>query len=122
MNTELTADQVKLYREQGCIVVPGFLAADELSVLTNAVTEGVRQFGDKRKLAVHENGELGFSGDRVEGDSYYDRVFLQRINLWRLNETVKKFMLNLTIPMLMSCIIEFQKLILKLVLQLFTEL
>ena len=94
MNTELTADQVKLYREQGCIVVPGFLTADELSVLTNAVTEGVQQFGDKRKLAVHENGKLSFNGDRVEGDSYYDRVFLQRINLWRLNETVKKFMLN----------------------------
>jgi len=41
----------------------------------------------KRKIA-------GAGADRVEGDSYYDKVFTQRLNLWKINDTVRKFMLD----------------------------
>ncbi|MEI6337351.1 MAG: hypothetical protein WCQ57_02055 [Verrucomicrobiota bacterium] len=41
----------------------------------------------KRKIA-------GVGADRVEGDSYYDKVFTQRLNLWKINDTVRKFMLD----------------------------
>ena len=30
----------------------------------------------------------------VEADSYYDKVFLQRLNLWKINDTIKRFFLN----------------------------
>ena len=30
----------------------------------------------------------------VDADDYYDRVFKQRLNLWRINDTVKRYMLN----------------------------
>jgi ectoine hydroxylase-related dioxygenase (phytanoyl-CoA dioxygenase family) len=36
----------------------------------------------------------GGGSDMEEGDSYYDKVFTQRLNLWRINDTAKKFMLN----------------------------
>ncbi len=29
-----------------------------------------------------------------EGDSYYDKVFTQRLNLWKINDTVKRYMLS----------------------------
>ena len=47
--------------------------------------------------AVAEMGKRKVAGGGAageEGEGYYDKVFTQRLNLWRINETVKKFMLN----------------------------
>lgn len=45
------------------------------------------QLMGKRKVANDRD-------DFQEGDGYYDKVFTQRLNLWKLSETVKKYMFN----------------------------
>ena len=86
MNTQLTDEQISSYRDNGYLVVRGFLSASELTELRAGIAEAVAQLG-RRKLS-------GSTGDRwLAGETYYDHVFLQRINLWKINATVKEYLL-----------------------------
>lgn len=73
MKTTLTPEQIALYRQQGFIVIEDFLTSTELETWREAVDEAVAQRG-RQKLAKREDWQAG--------DSFYDRVFTQRINLW----------------------------------------
>ncbi|MEI8343022.1 MAG: phytanoyl-CoA dioxygenase family protein [Verrucomicrobiota bacterium] len=86
MNTTLSSDQIAYYQQAGFVHLPGFLSPEEVAELKEAVLKTVSDMG---KRLVAEGGV-----EWEAGDSYYDKVFTQRLNLWRLNETVKKFMLN----------------------------
>lgn len=86
MKTDLSQTQIESYREQGVLFYPGFLDAAEVAELKAAVLEAVGSMG-KQKIA-------GDGAGLVEGDSYYDKVFTQRLNLWRINPTVKRYMLS----------------------------
>lgn len=86
MNTNLTSEQIKAYREDGFVYHPGFLAEEEVAELKEVVLSTVAEMG-KKKVA-------GGGADIEEGDSYYKKVFTQRLNLWRINDTVKKYMLS----------------------------
>ncbi len=86
MKTALTPVQIEKYRGDGFLHVPAFLSPEEITTLKDAVLETISTMG-KRKVG----------GDGIEWneeDTYYDKVFTQRLNLWRLNETVKGFMLS----------------------------
>lgn len=86
MNTTLTSDQIVSYRQNGFIHQPGFLSKEETAELREAVLTTVANMG-KKKVA---DGGLQLE----EGDSYYDKVFTQRLNLWRIDDTIKKYVLN----------------------------
>jgi len=86
MNTELTSEQIESYRRDGFVAHRNFLSPEEVSELKSAVLETVTGMG-KKKVA-------GEGADLQEGESYYDSVFTQRLNLWRINETVKRYMLS----------------------------
>ncbi len=88
MYTDLTQAQIDSYRHNGFIVIHDFLTADELEAWRDAVEEAVAGLG-KWKLAGQKGNERW-----QEGDSYYDRVFVQRINLWKANEKVRQVMLD----------------------------
>ena len=85
MNTELTDEQIASYQRDGFLVKRKFLSPAERDELLAGIEEAVAQLG-RYKLG----GEL--QEKWLEGGSYYDRVFLQRINLWKINDTVKKYM------------------------------
>ena len=87
MKTDLTREQIKAYRRDGCLLLPGFLAEEELEELTAAVTKGIEHMGRRRLAGAKEERWL----EEVE---FRDRVFLQRINLWKLDETVRRYFLN----------------------------
>lgn len=87
MNTTVTPEQIQKYREQGFVHIPGFLSSTEAAELKAAVLETVGVMG-KRKVADGGKNSL------EEGDTFYDKVFTQRLNLWRLNPVVKRYMLN----------------------------
>ncbi len=87
MNTRITSDQVAFYNENGFLVLENFLTPEEVEELRAAVTAAVVQMG-KQKVAGEGNAAL------VEGKTYYDKVFVQRLNLWKINPTVKKYFLN----------------------------
>ncbi len=85
MKTTITPDQIQQYRNQGYLLYPGLLDSEEMAKLKSAVLETVAQMGKKKAAGL----------DWEAGDSsYYDKVFTQRLNLWKLNETVKSFMLS----------------------------
>ena len=84
MKNELSDKQIAQYQRDGALVVEGFLDADELALWRAHVDEAVAQRQD-RKMA---------HSDWKSGDSYYDRVFTQRLNLWMDHEGMRHLMLD----------------------------
>ena len=91
MKSSLLASQIHNYRENGYLYYPNLLSNDEVKELKNAVLNAINKLAQtqpKSRIA----GEGAELVDKE--DEYYDRVFLQRINLWKTNQTVKKYMLS----------------------------
>ena len=86
MKTDLSQDQIDRYRRDGFLSYPGFLDPSEVDRLKAAVLKTVESMGNKKVAQGRD--------DMQAGDSYYDNVFTQRLNLWMIDETVKKFMLD----------------------------
>ena len=84
MNNELSAEQITQYQRDGVLVVKGFLESEELEVWRTQVDEAVANRQD-RKMA---------HGDWKSGDSYYDKVFTQRLNLWMDHEGMRDLMVD----------------------------
>jgi ectoine hydroxylase-related dioxygenase (phytanoyl-CoA dioxygenase family) len=84
MRTEISPDQIRSFRETGFVVIEDFLSPTELDELGGAVDEAVAQMG---------NLKINSGPDWRDGDGFYDRVFTQRLNLWRINSTVKRYLL-----------------------------
>jgi len=82
MRTRLDPAQIAAYRRDGFTVIRDFLDPGELAALEDAVARAVRGLG-RRKVA---GGSLD---NREEGDGYYDRVFLQRLNLWKVDDHIR---------------------------------
>jgi len=85
MKTDLTPEQIAFYQENGYIVIDNFLTPEELETWREAVDEAVA--GRANRLLANSKKEAG-------SDSYYDNVFIQRINLWQDNEKVRKLILD----------------------------
>jgi ectoine hydroxylase-related dioxygenase (phytanoyl-CoA dioxygenase family) len=88
LKTELSESQIKRYQDDGFLVVDDFLTAEELEHWRQAVDEAVAKRG-QTKLAGREKDARWQSGE-----DYYDRVFVQRINLWQDHEVVRVLMLD----------------------------
>ena len=88
MKTDLTPAQIAQYQDEGWLIVEDFLPADELAKLSDAVEAGVQAMGGSKVSGEHNEGIKDDPG------SYYDKVFLQRVNIWRVNDDVKDFFLN----------------------------
>jgi phytanoyl-CoA hydroxylase len=84
MKTTLNDGQVQQYQNDGFVHIPGFLSAEETATLKGAVVETARSMGKKRAIGL----------DWEDTDDFYSKVFTQRLNLWKINETVKSFMLS----------------------------
>ena len=86
MKTKLSQDQIQKYRADGFLHVPGFLDSREVDTLKTAILEAISTMG-LRRIA-------GEGADFKDTDSSDSKNFTQRLNLWKINETVKSFMLN----------------------------
>ncbi len=87
MNTHISPQQIADYRDRGFHVMEEFLSPAELEEWREAVDEAVGERGDRRIL--------GFEGTKGDaGESYYDRVFIQRVNLWQSSERIKRLILD----------------------------
>jgi len=94
MRTAINAEQIDRYRNDGFLVIEDFLEAGELDTLREAVDRAVAELG-KNKVA----GDSSW----VEGDSYYDLVFTQRLNLWKISNVIRSFV---TAPALGRMLVE----------------
>jgi ectoine hydroxylase-related dioxygenase (phytanoyl-CoA dioxygenase family) len=84
MRTKLTPAQIDQYQRDGFLHLPGLLSPEEVAELKAGVLQATAAMG-KKKVAG--------GADLEEGDTYNDRVFLQRLNLHRIHATVKRYML-----------------------------
>jgi phytanoyl-CoA hydroxylase len=87
MKTTLTDSQIQQYQNDGFIHIPGFLDPAEVAELKRAVVETARAMGSRKVAGEGVDWE-------DKGDDFYSKVFTQRLNLWRINDTVKRYMLN----------------------------
>jgi len=88
MKTELATEQIGQYQQEGWLIVEDFFTADELRDMNDAVDAGVAAMG-AYKVSGEHNEDI-----KDKGGTYYDSVFLQRVNLWRVNDHIKQFFLN----------------------------
>ena len=89
MRWQLADEEISRYREEGFVIIDDFLSEVELEAWREAVDEAVDCRG-QTKLAGREKDK-----DWADQDAtYYERVFVQRINLWMDNEKVRSLMLD----------------------------
>jgi len=85
----LSQDQITKYRENGFILLKNFFSPSIVANLTDAMEEALSIRGKDWKFP--QKG----STDTVNVDfEYFERVFVQRLNLWSTNQKVKDFWLN----------------------------
>jgi len=87
MKTTVSKKDVESYREKGFAMVRGFLSNEEAAELKRAVLDAVEKLG--QQVVAGEGLD-----DHPAGDGYYSKVFTQRMNLWHINDTIKKYMLG----------------------------
>src|ERR1051326_8197143 len=85
MQTRISPEQIETYRRDGYVVIAGFLATAELAEIANAVEESVKQIGRQR---------VAGNVDLAEPENYRHTVIMQRLNLWKINGVVKKYVLH----------------------------
>lgn len=101
MKTDLTPEQIAQYQDDGVLFYPGLLNADEVAELKQAVLDAVGTMG-KKKVAG------GQRDDMEDREDYYGAVFTQKLNLWKISDTVKRYMLGPELGK-MLCQLEDQK-------------
>ena len=90
MKTALTSQQVELYQREGWLILEDFLTSDELQEMCFAVSETVTQMRSNRIADGGKSNKALFQ----EVKPFNQRVFLQRVNLWKINDAVKRHFLN----------------------------
>lgn len=85
MRTDLADDAIATYRRDGFLVIRDFLAKGELRGLTDAIEATVSRMGRER---------VAGNPDLLETEGYRDEVVTQRVNVWKLDATVRRHVLD----------------------------
>ena len=85
MISSLSKDLIDRYRRDGFVRMPGFLDAGELGRWREIIDDAVAQRTERIP---------GFGDSGVTGNDYYDKVFKQRVNLWKTHASVRQFVLD----------------------------
>lgn len=98
MRTELTADELAFYRQNGFLSIPDLFDADDLARWCAAVDEAVEARGDAMfagRTALDEVPERNEpTEEEKEEHAYYAKVFTQRVNLWQSSDRVRSLVLD----------------------------
>ncbi|RIK38860.1 MAG: phytanoyl-CoA dioxygenase [Chloroflexi bacterium] len=85
MKTRISQQQIDTYRENGFVIIKDFLTPEELERWRAAVDAAIDARGKERILGRKE---------KLADDSYYNNVFVQRVNLWMDNEPIRNLILD----------------------------
>jgi len=91
MNTTLTQDQIDQYQRDGALIYRNLLSAAEVDSLLDNISAAVREMGDAKAAS---NTDFGKDAKKSAETEYYDQVFVQKLNLWKINDTVKRLFLG----------------------------
>ena len=93
MRTTPTDEERERYAENGYLVVEEFLDRDELEHWRTVVDVALARRGAQR-FSFATGAEATSCSRPAAEQSYYDRVFTQRVNLWQTDATMKTLMIN----------------------------
>jgi ectoine hydroxylase-related dioxygenase (phytanoyl-CoA dioxygenase family) len=93
MHTTLSQEQIDQYQTDGALVYRNFLSEEEVDSLLGNITRAVQEMGDTKAAS---NSEFARKTDKKQSteEQYYEDVFLQRLNLWTINEAVRNLFLG----------------------------
>ena len=88
MITTVTDEQIAHYQREGYLIVENFLDTQEVADVNAGIDACIEMMGDRLVT--------GKMADKLKGrqDSYYKNLFLQKINLWRINKTILDLFIN----------------------------
>jgi ectoine hydroxylase-related dioxygenase (phytanoyl-CoA dioxygenase family) len=90
MNTKLTQDQLDQYQRDGALVYRNLMTDAEVRDLVAAIEDGIAKMGTNVVAGLKEFGEV----PKDDTTDYYARVFVQRVNLWKVSERIKSIFLG----------------------------
>jgi len=88
MNAEIPDELVARYQRDGFVVLKNFLTAAEVAELRAGVLRAMTGLGDQRVAGTSEFAEPA---------GYHDRVVVQRLNLWKVEQSVRRCVLDPTL-------------------------
>jgi phytanoyl-CoA hydroxylase len=95
MVTAISRADRQFYADHGYLVVGEFLGPTELEQWRSAVDEALQQRGAQRfSFATTDESSGSDNPETKEQQDYYNRVFVQRLNLWQTNDKVRELMLD----------------------------
>lgn len=96
MITQVSDDQVAFYRDNGFLTIDRLLSDAELDEWRAAVDEAVAQRADSRVPHRRDRPELldTLTPEQRAGYEYYDKVFTQKLFLWRSSERVRQLVFD----------------------------
>ncbi len=98
MRTELSDDEISMYRDNGFLVIKEFLDQDELQRWREAVEHAVGTRGRERIPGVSfeptKDQLAEMTDSQRDSATYYQSVFQQRVNLWQTDEGVRGIILD----------------------------
>ena len=86
-------EEKRFYEDNGFVPVDPFLSPEELDEWRRVVDEAVMSRGGQRfSIPVDEGPGSAVRRESTEDREYYDRVFIQRVNLWQTDDGFKKLL------------------------------
>ena len=83
-------EEKRFYEDNGFVPVDPFLSPEELDEWRQVVDEAVMSWGGQRfSIPVDEGPGSAVRRESTEDREYYDRVFIQRVNLWQTDDAFK---------------------------------
>ncbi len=83
MKASLNPRQIENYRENGFLIYENFLNHNEVSELKSEILTVIETMKNSRIT--------GTGRKLIEADTYFDRVYTQKLNLWRESEIIKSY-------------------------------
>jgi len=102
MHTQVTDDQVARYREDGFLVIDKLLDDHELDEWRAAFDEAVVERADLRVPHRRDRPELlaKLEPEQRAGYEYYNRVFTQRLFLWKSSDRMRQLVFDVELARL----------------------
>jgi phytanoyl-CoA hydroxylase len=90
MNTKLTQQQIDQYQREGVLVYRNFMTEPEVDRLISDIEEAIGRMGSDVVADLKEYGTV----PKADSAEYYARVFIQRVNLWKVSDAIKRIFLG----------------------------
>ena len=92
MRASLTDEQIREYRDKGALIYENLVSDSEVDELLEAISDALNAMGTKKVAGASVLNEPSETDSKK--DVYYENVFLQKLNLWKVSETVKRIFLG----------------------------